>query len=42
MLAKIGFYVYVREPMEYNEEKVAQGAAHGIGAENFLKDLDQL
>jgi hypothetical protein len=42
MLAKIGFYPTVHDPVQYNEEKVLQGKARCIGADNFLKDYDEL
>jgi hypothetical protein len=42
MLTKIGFYPTVHAPVQYNEEKVLQGKARCIGADNFLKDHDQL
>jgi hypothetical protein len=42
MLPKIGFYPTVNAPLQYNEEKVTQGKARCIWAENFLQDHDQL
>ena len=42
MLSRIGFYPTVRDPLLYNEEKVRQDKARCIGAENFLKEHDQL
>jgi hypothetical protein len=42
MLSKIGFYPTVHAPLQYNEEKVLQGKARCIGADNFLNEHDQL
>jgi len=42
MLARIGFYATVRDPLLYNEEKVTQDKARCIDADNFLKEHYQL
>ena len=42
MLPKIKHYRNILVPLRYNEQKVAEGHAVTIGAENFLKDYDRL
>jgi Relaxase/Mobilisation nuclease domain len=42
MFADLKFPRNFRTPLQYNEEKVSKGKAVLIGAENFLKDHDQL
>jgi|SRR6185312_4019177 len=42
MLPKIKHYRNILVPLRYNEQKVAQGLAVKIGAENFLRDYDRL
>lgn len=42
MQAKIGVKKSVLKPIRYNEQKVAEGKAEKIHAENFLKDHDHL
>jgi len=42
MLSRVGFYTTARDPLLYNEKKIAQDKARCIGAENFLKEHHQI
>ncbi len=42
MLARIRHNSHIATTLRYNEQKVGKGKAERIGAENFLKDHDQL
>jgi hypothetical protein len=42
MFPKVSTHVAIHVPLRYNELKVAEGKADCIGAENFLKNADQL